>query len=315
MSSTKVFLLCFISIIFFGRANAQEKSISRDLAFFERSPDYHKGRTIGVSATIAGLYGSSLIMLNELWYKDFPKEPFHTFDDSHEWLQIDKFGHSYTAYFQGNWGMSLYRWAGIKDMKAILIGGSVGFLNQTVIEILDSQSAQWGWSNADIIANGAGTALLIGQELLWREQRIQMKFGFNPVNYEERYTSDIATIARTEFGSGAQSLLKDYNAQTYWLSTNVSSFLNYENNFPKWINFAVGYGGDQMFHSEDNLNRGISDIDRRRQYLLSMDVDFTKIPTESHFLKTFFFLLNGFKVPFPTLEYTAEDKLKFRALY
>jgi len=196
MSALKFLLLFLFSFFICLNISAQEKSIGQDLKFFERSPDYHKGRTIGVSGTILGLYGTSLVMLNELWYKDFPKAPFHTFDDNGEWLQIDKFGHAYTAYFQGNWGMSLYRWAGISDKKAIWIGGSVGFLNQTVIEILDSQSEQWGWSNGDIIANGTGTALLIGQELLWREQRIQMKFNFNAVNYEERYSPQVAAIGR-----------------------------------------------------------------------------------------------------------------------
>src|ERR1700742_236943 len=49
---------------------------------------------------VAG-YGGSLIILNNTWYKNYPRSSFHTFNDDGEWLQVDKFGHAWTAYNAG----------------------------------------------------------------------------------------------------------------------------------------------------------------------------------------------------------------------
>ena len=48
-----------------------------------------------------------------------------------------------------------------------------GFTFLTAVEILDGFSKNWGASWGEILANASGTGLLIGQELLWAEQRIQ----------------------------------------------------------------------------------------------------------------------------------------------
>src|SRR5687768_15141332 len=46
---------------------------------------------------VAG-YGISLVALNNAWYKGYAKTSFHTFNDSREWLQLDKSGHAWGAY-------------------------------------------------------------------------------------------------------------------------------------------------------------------------------------------------------------------------
>ncbi len=43
---------------------------------------------------IAG-YGGSLILLNSTWYKGYARTGFQTFNDSKEWLQMDKIGHGW----------------------------------------------------------------------------------------------------------------------------------------------------------------------------------------------------------------------------
>jgi hypothetical protein len=42
---------------------------------------------------------------------------------------------------------------------------------------MDGYSAEWG-ASSDIIANAAGTALYVSQELIWQEQRITPKFSY-----------------------------------------------------------------------------------------------------------------------------------------
>lgn len=89
-----------------------------------------------------------------------------------------------------------------------------------------------------MLANGAGTGLLIGQEILWKGQRIRLKLSFHRTKYAFLYPEKL--------GDGLlEELFKDYNGQTYWLSFNLSSFFNC-GILPEWLNLALGYGGDGM---------------------------------------------------------------------
>jgi len=102
--------------------------------------------------------------------------------------------------------------------------------------------------------------------------------------------------------------LKDYNAQTYWLSINIKSFFK-QTKLPSWFNIALGYGANGMFAASSNIvkddNGNIifnrNDIARYRQFYLAPDIDFTKIKTHSKFFKIVFFALNAFKFPTPAL--------------
>jgi len=252
-------------------------------------------------------YGGSLIILNNTWYKNYPKTSFQTFNDSREWLQMDKAGHAWTAYNTGKASTAMWKWAGLSNKSATLLGGLSGTAYLTVIEILDGHSAEWGWSWADMGANLAGSGLFIGQQLGWGEQRIQFKFSFHRMNYGE---PSLDERAGELFGNTwYERMLKDYNGQTYWLSANLKSFFP-KSKIPAWLNIAVGYGADGMYGGFENLafdeNNNIifdrRDIPRRRQFYISPDIDFTKIPTRSKFLKTVFSGLNAFKFPAPTLQ-------------
>ncbi len=77
---------------------------------------------------------------------------------------------------------------------------------------------------------------------------------------------------------------------------NIKSFLKDDSRFPAWINVAAGYGGKGMLtgpptNPETCVNGDPVDYDRVRQYYLSMDIDWTKIKTDSGFLKFTFKLL------------------------
>ena len=43
-------------------------------------------------------YGGTMIALYSTWYKNYPQSHFHFFNDNNEWLQIDKAGHTWSAY-------------------------------------------------------------------------------------------------------------------------------------------------------------------------------------------------------------------------
>ena len=124
----------------------------------------------------AATYGGSLILLNKTWYNDYEKTSFHTFNDAKEWLQVDKVGHAWSAYNLSRANTALWKWAGMKENKAVLLGSATGFAYLTIIEFMDAHSAKWGWSWADMAANIGGASLFAIQELVWKEQRLQFKF-------------------------------------------------------------------------------------------------------------------------------------------
>ena len=123
------------------------------------------------------------------------------------------------------------------------------------------------------------------------------------------------------FGSSFQGrLLKDYNAQTYWLSANLKAFLP-ESKLPCWLNIAFGYGAENMFGGYENIatnDDGTLTFDRRdlkryRQWYLAPDVDLTRIRTRSSFLRTVFSMINVIKFPSPALE-LSQGKLRLRGM-
>jgi hypothetical protein len=271
------------------------------------------------AANIIG-YGATMIGLYSDWYKNYPQTNFHFFNDNHEWMQVDKVGHAYSAYIEGYGSMEMWRWAGMSRRKSAWIGGLSALAYQSIIETMDGFSAEWGWSWGDMGANFLGAGLLIGQELQWNEQRMKFKFSFHNKDYN---SSDLKMRANALYGSSfTEQFIKDYNGQTYWLSANLKSFLP-ASNLPPWLAVAFGYGAEGMFGASSNIARDKagnvtfdrSDIRRHRQYYIAPDIDLTKIRTKSKLLKLAFGALNAFKFPTPSFEYNSTGKFVFHFLH
>ncbi len=265
-------------------------------SFLTISDTLNKQRRNAVVISEVSLAGITLIGLNELWYADYDRSNFHTLDDNSEWLQMDKMGHVFTSYQIGKHGTQLLKWSGVSKKNQLLYGATLGFSFLTTVEVLDGFSKEWGFSWGDILANASGTGLYIGQELLWNEQRVVIKFSFHQTKY--------ASQSPEKLGDGLlEEILKDYNGQTYWLSANLDAFYK-EKNIPKWLNIAVGYGADGMLSGTKVVdNQLLTNYDRQRQFYLSLDVNLTNIKTNSKFLKSLFDIFNMIKVPLPTLEF------------
>jgi uncharacterized protein YfiM (DUF2279 family) len=295
-----LFLCCFASMATFSQSKTER--------FLTPSDTFNKPRRHAVLITEASLAGLTLCGLTQLWYADYPRSKFQTIDDSNEWLQMDKMGHVFSSYQLGRAGANVLNWSGASKKNQLLYGATLGFTFLTVVEVLDGYSAEWGFSWSDMAANAAGTGLYVGQELLWDEQRITLKYSFHQTQY--------ASQRPDKLGNGFfEEVLKDYNGQTYWLSANIHSFFK-DSKVPKWLNIAVGYGAEGMLvgdnESVDNL--GITQ-NPKRQYYLSLDVDLSRIKTNSHLLKSILEVLNVIKVPFPALELDSNGKLKAHPVY
>lgn len=260
--------------------------------------------------TLANVAGYSLATYGfyNAWYKNQPTTSFHFFNDNAEWLQVDKAGHVYGAYIGSRASMELWRWTGISRNKRIWLGGLSGLAFQTIIETFDGFGKDWGWSWGDVGANAFGCGLLMGQEFLWNEQRIDVKFSFHRRNYNEPMLSERADSL---YGTSILNrMVKDYNGQTYWLSANIKSFFP-KANVPSWLNIAVGYGAEGMFEGRKNIWKDRNgnmidrtDINRYRQWYIAPDINLTKIKTKSKVLKTVLFFFNSFKFPLPSIGFS-----------
>lgn len=268
-------------------------------------------RLFAVTGAETAFYVGGMIYLSEIWYRDYERVPFHWYNDNAGYLQMDKMAHAYISYQESKAGYHALRWSGISKNKALIFGGTLGFVLQLPVEIFDGIYEGYGFSPGDVVANAAGSLLFIGQEWAWDEQKIKMKYSFYPSEYAQYRPRFLGE-------STLEQMFLDYNSHTYWLSANIKSITGWQN-VPSWLNLALGYSANGMLGEFKNPTtyegNPLPEITRYRQLLLSMDVDFTKIPAKRKFFKGLYQGLNLLKVPFPTLEYNKEKGLILRPLY
>lgn len=276
------------------------------------APVQNNSRLIPLLAAEGGVYAGSMIGLNVLWYKNYAHSSFHLFNDNKEWLQMDKLGHLLTAYTIARITSALYTWSGINHARSTVYGSALAMTYQSNIEIFDGFSSAWGFSIGDMVANTAGASMYGFQQGAWGEQRISMKISWHPTMYAQ-YRPD-------ELGDNlVEESIKDYNGQTYWACIAIAAFLPKGSKVPQWACLDFGYGAEGMTGGYQNpitynSNGDEMFFDRYRQYYCSLDVDLTRIPTNSGALKALFGTVSFIKIPMPTLEFS-QKKFKFHILY
>lgn len=288
----RIAFLGFLLISFHGKCQSR---------FFENADTLNQKRAITVASSISAVWAGSMIGLSQVWYDNVDKTSFHTFDDSKNWMQMDKAGHVYTANKISMLTGDLFLWSGMQNKHAAWCGFGVGLGYQMTLEMLDAYSSEWGFSWSDVGANIVGSGSYLGQQLAWKEQRILFKFSAHPTEYA-KYRPEVLG------GNFAERLLKDYNGQTYWLSASPGSFAK-NSGFPKWLCFSIGYSvdqklvGDQDFYTDygDFPPQSTRNFEAKRQVLLSLDIDFSQFNIKRPWLRTIVKQFNYLKLPFPTL--------------
>ena len=287
--------------------NAQDSAATK-ISFFENATEYNPSRARIFLIGSTALYVGSMTSLYTIWYRESPRSSFGFFNDNREWMQMDKAGHVVTSYYLGKTAYNLMQWSGMEEKPSLWYGGNVGLLILSTIEVFDGFSRDWGFSVGDMAANLSGAALFIGQQKMWNQQKIILKYSFHQTNYAQ-HRPDVLGYDLKE------QLIKDYNGQTYWLSANISSFINKENNFPGWLNIAAGYGAEGMTGGFENISDATLASSRYRQYYLSLDVDLSRIPMKKGFVKSLLSTVNFIKIPFPSVEFNSEGVIKFHPFY
>jgi len=256
-------------------------------------------------------YAGSLFVLGKTWYKGRDRVPFHFYNDNRAYLQVDKLGHTFGAYVYSYIGYHFLLNSGLSWKEALIYGGTMGLVLQIPVEIMDGIYEGYGFSWGDMIANSAGSALVIGQELVFREQLIKYKFSF--------WESPYAAKAHGYLGcTTLDRIFNDYNGHTYWLSAPVE-LLTSKKKIPNWLNIAVGYSANGMYGEFENITNYngfvIPETRRYRQYLISLDVDWSRIETNSGFLNAVLKGLTFVKLPFPAIEFNSKNQFKGYWLY
>ncbi|HEV2355693.1 MAG TPA: hypothetical protein VGR89_15705, partial [Puia sp.] len=171
---------------------------------------------------------------------------------------------------------------------------------------------KWGFSPGDMIANVSGCLLFEGQQLLWHEQRISLKYSYHATIFPKYYPAELG-------GNLPQRMLKDYNGQSYWLSFNIASFLPASANFPRWLNAAVGYGAEGMIGARSNpaeINgKPIPEFKRYRQFYFSFDTDLYRINGLSSLASSLLEINRLLKTPAPALEWNAPYGIHIHPIY
>jgi VanZ family protein len=257
----------------------------------------------GAAAAFTGLY--------KLWYQGHEQSSFRFFDDSQEWGQMDKLGHSYSTYWLSAGNTALFRKAGLGPVKACLAGTSISLGYMAMIEVLDGFSAAWGASAYDLMANASGALLFAGQDILMGKQTARLKYSFAPSPYAKH---------RPELlGRGLhEQMIKDYNGQTYWLSIALKDFVP-ARIVPGWLCLSAGYSISGFTGGHSNYDatlayRPLADSYRQRHYYISFDADLSRIQTKRKWLAMLLKAANCLKMPAPALE-ISRGELRLRYLH
>ena len=307
MTSIKPTLLL---ILFLAELTAG-KTIAQDTIVHIDSNSINKKKLYTAIMAESAFYIGGMSYLQYVWYNDHQRVPFHFYNDNKGYLQVDKCGHFYGAYIESYVAYQWYRNAGVKRNKALIYGGALGLVLQTPIEVFDGLYEGWGFSKGDMIANAIGSGFVIGQELLFNEQLIKYKFSYWESPYAKKANGYLGNTT-------VERIFDDYNGHTYWLSAPIGKLTKIKK-IPNWLNMAFGYGANGMFGEFKNINyyRGVQipETERYRQYLFSLDIDWTKIKTDSKFLSKVFKAMVFIKLPFPAIEYNSKNILKGYWIY
>lgn len=260
-----------------------------------------------VNSGMIGVGLGSYVALDQLWYRDYPRTRFHSFNDADQWMQVDKCGHAFTSFQLGAALTDVYSWSGYSRNRSLLLGSAMSLLYMTSLECLDARSAEWGFSWSDMLANCAGVMLYATQEKFLHSTPVQFKFSYT----SSSFANENPNVLGRNF---QQRLLKDYNAQTYWMSCNVSSIISVHADFPRWLNVAFGYGATNMLHAKNDVN-SVNNFQRTREFYLSFDADLNRVRCKKIFVKRLLRCLSFIKLPSPTLEIQNDGQMKFHFLF
>lgn len=285
-------LLIFLLFIYIN-LSCQAKTLDSNLV--------NKNRVVLVSSSLAAYFGASFYYVQNTWWSDVSND-FH-FDPGNDLvyaLNVDKAAHFFGGVYSSDLFSSSYRWAGVDYARSLWYGACFGTGIQLAIELKDAYAPYWGFSKWDFAIGSAGSFWPVLQNYYQPLQALNFKF-----SYFKR--SNIYWDLENQRGRNPSkfSWYDDYPNQTYWMTLDTDKLFN-KNKFPKWIDFAFGFGLDDTQY----LNGGTK-MGGKQEFYIALDYDVNHILKEwdTPFAKKIKFILKYYKLPAPTIQ--VAPKLKF----
>ena len=228
----------------------------------DHTPEAHV-QTPGLNRSAAIVVGTEAVLITGImaslyssWYSGTETGGFHFYNDNREWLMMDKLGHANSCYNFANIGYEALVMTGLDERRSLLYGAPLGITIMTMVEVFDGLSGNWGFSWGDMTANILGTGLFMGQQALWHEQRIALKYSYHNSGLAKYNVSNPLTMER-DYIMGRDwldRLYEDYGGITIWAAFDVKSlFMNDDSRYPSWLGWAVGFGAEGMTGLYNNL--------------------------------------------------------------
>ena len=250
----------------------------------------------GVGSAFVGGNAYLYHYFKKAWWSGTRAPHFFFHADWDQWFRDqDKFGHLFGGYHLARTGYAGLREACVSDKKAIWWSAAYAAAFQLQIEIFDGHFKKYGFSYADMIANTAGQALAVLQEVHPSLRVIKPTFSYHRTR----------ALINTENGLLPESELRpslDYSGQTYWFSADMDRLLPdaAKPYWPSFIRVSVGHSITDWVTPEPPG----ATVRAKRKLLLSLDFDAEKLPGNFPLWRSIKHTLSYYHFPAPALELT-----------
>jgi len=302
----------WLSLFYLGISSAQVQV--QDSVFVNDSLKTVKRKRTNSLLAVSVFGVGTHAILYSTWYSKADQSKFHFFNDNKQWLQMDKAGHAWSSFILSEATSTFYENNGYNSKQAANLGLASSLVFQTAIEYFDGRSSRWGASTGDLGANVFGSMWSWSQRRIWGKVKIPIKFSVS--------LSNLASKRPNVLGANLpQRLLKDYNAQTYWLNFQPNLF-DFKVKGPKWLGFSLGYGAQGMvgglnniFQDQQGVTQDLSHIQRYRQFYISPSVSLSHLHSKHKVINVLYKLTDYIRLPLPSLEMTNKGNMQWNWIH
>jgi Predicted periplasmic lipoprotein (DUF2279) len=141
-------------------------------------------------------------------------------------LGMDKLGHAYGTYLYADYLTQRIAHSGGESAGAGITGAVLGFGLQSIVEVLDAYSSDFGFSKEDLIADGVGAGFsMLRSSIPGLSEKLDFRMEYDP------WTN----------GSSEFSPFNDYRSQKYLLALKLSGFEQFQDTPLRFVELQAGY--------------------------------------------------------------------------
>jgi hypothetical protein len=249
----------------------------------EKKTRFHPVRFAIVAGSLSAAWLGMHIYYSNTWWKDkahyfkFAQDPYYARD-------VDKLSHIYTADLITVSSAKFYEWSGMNPALALAIGSATAIAYETYIEINDGYAPIWGFDWGDMAANFIGALYPIAQKYVKPLRSFNVKWSFVPQWLSNKFRK-------------YPDLLDDYTSMKFWITVNPKDLLpkKIAKYYPSFLGFGLGINLQNASHTTGTTNA-------YREYYLAFDIDVTRLPGNTDFLKKLKEVLNFYHLPTPGIK-------------